>query len=172
VDDGQLAQLMTRVMPYLTPPEQSVYLRLWYESDHLITKIRYDDLARLCHLSLSAVQRVIKSLRSRKLLQTQWNRNHATTFTLHLVSQTPKAIPFPSTPAIYDHFTPEDRSLFLVGKRSLSQADLTALETEAASSLDSSLHRDKLDELIMRRIFGLDRQKRYESLFLHLYRSI
>jgi len=128
VDDQQFAQLMTRVMPYLTPPEQSVYLRLFYESDNLMTRMRYDDLARLCHLSLSAVQRIIKSLRARKLLQTTWDRNHATTFTLHLVPQTPKAIPFPTTPTLYDQFTPEDRALFLVGKRSLSQADLTALD--------------------------------------------
>ena len=171
VDDQQLAQLMTRVMPYLTPPEQSVYLRLWYESDNLISRMRYDDLARLCHLSLSAVQRTIKSLRSRKILQTQWDRNHATTFTLHIVPQNPKAISFPTAPAIYDQFTPEDRALFLVGKRSLSQADLTALEAEAATLIDPTLHRDKLDELIMRRIFGPERQKKYESLFLHLYRS-
>ena len=117
------------------------------------------------------MQRIIKSLRSRKLLQTQWDRNHATTFTLSIVSQTPKAIPFPSAPAIYDQFTPEDRALFLVGKRSLSQADLATLEAEAAALAHPSLHRDKLDELIMRKIFGPDRQKRYESLFLHLYRS-
>lgn len=171
VDDQQFVQLMTRVIPYLTPPEQSVYLRLWYESDHLITRMRYDDLARLCHLSLSAVQRVIKSLRARKLLQTQWDRNHATTFTLHLIPQTPKAIAFPTTAAIYDQFTPEDRALFLVGKRSLSQADLAALEAEAAAQANPTQHRDKLDELIMRKIFGPERQKRYETLFLHLYRS-
>src|SRR5262245_55509707 len=160
---------MTRAIPYLTPPEQSVYVRLWYESDHLITRMRYDDLARLCRLSLSVVQRVIKSLRARKLIHTQWDRNHATTFTLHIVPQTPKAIPFPTAPAIYDQFTPEDGALFLVGKRSLSQADLTALEAEATSFVDPTLQRDKLEELIMRRIFGPDRQKRYESLFLHLY---
>jgi len=164
VDDQQLAQLMTRVMPYLTPPEQSVYLRLWYESDNLITRLRYDDLARLCHLSLSAVQRPIKSLRVRKLLQMQWDRNHATTFTLHIVPQTPKTAPFPITATIYDQFTPEDRALFLVGKRSLSQADLVALEAEAAALVDPALQRDKLDELIMRRIFGPERQKRYEAL--------
>jgi hypothetical protein len=141
VDNGQFAHIMTRVMPYLTPPEQSVYLRLWYESDNLIIKIRYDDLARLCHLSLSAVQRAVKSLRSRKLLQTQWDRNHATTFTLHIVPQTPKAVPFPTTPALYDQFTPEDRALFLVGKRSLSQADVTTRETEAADLVPPALLR-------------------------------
>src|SRR5262245_64510860 len=115
---------MIRVIPYLTPPEQSVYLRLFYESESLITRLRYDDSARLCHLSLSAVQRVIKSLRTRKLLQTTWERNQATTFVLHIVPQAPKAVPFPTTAAIYDHFTPEDCALFLVGKRSLNQADL------------------------------------------------
>src|SRR5215470_8197853 len=117
VDDQQLGQMMMRIMPYLTPPEQSVYLRLWYESDKLISRLRYDDLARLCHLSLSAVQRVIKSLRTRKLLQTSWEPNHATTFVLHIVPQTPKAVPFPTAAAIYNQFTPEDRALFLVGKR-------------------------------------------------------
>jgi DNA-binding MarR family transcriptional regulator len=172
VDERQFGQIMTQVIPYLTPPEQSIYFRLWYESENLLTRLRYDDLARQCHLSLSAVQRVIKSLRARKLLQTSWDRNHATTFTLHIVPQTPKAIPFPTTAMIYDHFTPEDRALFLVGKRSLSQADLTALEAEAAALVDPTLLRDKLNELIMRRIFGPERQKKYGTLFLHLYRSI
>lgn len=166
MNNQQFDQLMTRVMPYLTPPEQSVYLRLWYVSENLITKIRYDDLARYCHLSLSAVQRTIKSLRARKLLQTTWDRNHATTFMLHSIPQTPKAVSFPATTAtIYDHFTPEDRALFLVGKRSLSQTDPSVLEAEAATLVDPTLQRDKLDELIMRRIFGPDRQKKYEPFF-------
>ena len=29
VDERQLAAIMTRVMPHLTPSEQSVHLRLW-----------------------------------------------------------------------------------------------------------------------------------------------
>ncbi len=170
MDERQFSQIMTRVIPFLTPPEQSVYLRLWYESDHLITRMRYEDLAWRCHLSLSAVQRVIKSLRTRNLLQTRWERNQATTFTLHLVPQTPRATPFLTT-AIYDQFTPEDRALFLVGKRALSQLDLAALEAEAADLVPSPLQRHKLDELIMRRVFGPERQKQYAALFLHLYQS-
>ncbi len=171
MNERQLVDIMARIIPYLTPPQQSVYLRLWYESESLITRMRYEDLARLCHLSLSAVQRVVKSLRTRKLLQTTWDRNHATTFVLHIVPQAPKAVPFPTTSAIYDQFTPEDRALFLVGKRSLSQEDLTTLEADAAEHVDDTLLRDKIDELIMRRVFGPERQKKYASLFLYHYRS-
>jgi len=171
VDEHQFADIMTRVMPYLTPPEQSVYLRLFYESDGLITRMRYEDLARQCHLSLSAVQRAIKTLRARKLLQTDWDRNHATTFVLHLIPQTPKVAPFPTTPAIYDRFDQDDRGLFLTCKRSLSQSDLKAIAAEAADLVGDALLRDKTDELIMRRVFGPERQKKYETLFLHLYQS-
>jgi hypothetical protein len=60
---------MTRVMPYLTPPEQSVYLRLFYASDGLITRMRYADLARQCHLFLSAVQRASQRCRLQKPLR-------------------------------------------------------------------------------------------------------
>lgn len=78
VDERHLAEIMTRVMPYLTLPEQRVYLCLYYESNGLITRMRYEDLARQCHLSLSAVQRVVKTLRSRKLLQTDWRYSRGT----------------------------------------------------------------------------------------------
>jgi hypothetical protein len=171
VDERHFAEIMTRVMPSLTPPEQSVYLRLFYASDGLITRMRYEDLARQCHLSLSAVPRAIKTLRARKLLQTDWDRNHATIFVLYLIPQTPKVVPFPPTPAIYDRFDQDDRELFLTCKRSLSQSDLKAIEAEAAECVDDTLLRDKIDELIMRRVFGPERQKKYEPLFLHLYQS-
>ncbi len=171
MDDQQLAQIMSRVMPYLTPPEQSAYLRPWYASDNLITRMRYEDLAQQRHLSLSAVQRVIKSLRARKLLQTRWERNQATLFTLSLLPQPPTAVSFP-TPALYQHFTPEDRALFLVGKRALSQPELAALEAEAAELVPPALQRHKLDEPILRRVFGPERQQKYAALFLHLYQSV
>jgi len=52
-----------------------------------------------------------------------------------------------------------------VGKRSLSQADLTALEADATAHVDPTLVRDKLDELIMRRVFGPERQKSTRPFF-------
>jgi len=58
---------MTRVMPHRTP-EQSVYLHLFSASDGLITRMRYADLVRQCHLSLSAVQRASQRCRYRKPL--------------------------------------------------------------------------------------------------------
>lgn len=63
----QFADIMTRVMPHRTP-EQSVYLHLFSASDGLITRMRYADLVRQCHLSLSAVQRASQRCRYRKPL--------------------------------------------------------------------------------------------------------
>jgi hypothetical protein len=85
--------------------------------------------------------------------------------------------PTTNTPAIYDRFTDDDRTLFLTAKRSIPPYQLDALENEAADWLgdrfgdyDDTFLRDKVDELILQRTFGPNRRKQYEGLFLHLYR--
>jgi hypothetical protein len=81
---------------------------------------------------------------------------------------------------VYDAFTPEDRELFLTCKRALSPAHLTELSeaavewlTERAAgdpdAFTDELLRDKVDELVMKEVFGPERQERYRHLFDRLY---
>ena len=84
-------------------------------------------------------------------------------------------------PPVFDAFSPEDRELFLTCKRSLSPEHLNALTEEAVEWLaekadgdpmafaDDGL-RDKVDALVFREVFGVERRERYQSLFAHLYR--
>ncbi|HKA55634.1 MAG TPA: hypothetical protein VKJ47_18430, partial [Candidatus Binatia bacterium] len=83
-------------------------------------------------------------------------------------------------PPVYDAFSPEDRDLFLACKRSLSPMHLNELTDQAVEWLTEransdpeafadDLLRDKVDELIFREVFGVDRQARYEGVFAHLY---
>jgi len=175
-----LMRICEAILPYLPIAEQVVYFRLCYVthfqgSDRV--SLRYEDLARTCNLSLSALQKALKGLRNKKLVTTTWNQKSPTLFLVHIVSLTPQK-PKPTTPprAIYDRFSADDRMLFLTAKRSLSAYQLAALEKEAAEWLDTRFEdhddtflRDKLDELILQRTFGPDRAKKYEALFLHLY---
>jgi hypothetical protein len=73
---------------------------------------------------------------------------------------TPKGKPNLSftQPKLYDFFTPEDRSLFLSCKRALSPTVLQSLEDEAGGAPY------QLDLLIMRQVFGPDRQQKYAHL--------
>src|SRR2546422_803930 len=83
-------------------------------------------------------------------------------------------------PPVYDAFSPEDRDLFLACKRSLSPGHLNELTEQAVEWLTGrangdpeafadDLLRDKVDELIFREVFWVDRQARYEGGFAHLY---
>jgi len=82
---------------------------------------------------------------------------------------------------VYDAFSLEDRELFIACKRKLSPARLNELTDEAVdwlteragedpAAFDDERLRDKVDELIFREIFGVDRQERYQHLFGYLYR--
>jgi hypothetical protein len=95
--------------------------------------------------------------------------------------------PFPplahtTRPPVYDAFSHEDRELFLACKRSLSPGHLNELTDQAVEWLTEQangdpeafaddLLRDKVDELIFREVFGVERGRRYERLFTHLYRD-
>jgi len=52
------------------------------------------------------------------------------------------------------------------------RSDLTAIAAEAAALVRGDLLRDTIDELVMRRVFGLKRPRKYDPLFLHFYQSI
>ncbi len=175
-----LTMVFEGILPHLALAEQVVYLRLCYLTHFQGTdyvSLRYDDLARTCHLSVSALQNTLKGLRSKKLITTTWRQKAPTLFHVHIVPLTPKK---PKTTlhtlAIYDRFTDDERTLFLTAKRSLPPSQVEALEKEATDWLSDrfadyppSFLRDKLDELILHRTFGPDRAKKYEPLFLHLY---
>lgn len=194
-------EMMDEVMPYLSPPEQVVYQRLFRLSHAQgmdFATCRYLDLAGQCGLSLSTMQRAIKGLKGKKLLKTVWYSHGATTFHVQLLSTLPHRpaflprrrrgeLPSPamlklSRPPVYDAFSSEDRELFLTRKRSLSLARLNELTDEAVECLtervggdpnvfSDELLRDKVDELVMREVFGQVKQERYQHLFDHLYRQ-
>ncbi len=176
-----LLPIFEDILPHLPVAEQVVYLRLCYlthlqGTDHV--SLRYDELARRCNLSISALQKSLKGLRSKKLVTTTWHQKAPTLFQVHLVplaSKKPKSST--NTPAVYDRFSDDDRTLFLTAKRSVPPYQLEAFEKEAAAWLedrfgdyDDTFLRDKVDELILQRTFGPDRGKKYEAFFLHLYR--
>jgi Helix-turn-helix domain len=192
-------EFMDDLLPYLAPAEQIVYQRLFrlsYVRQSPFTKCRYEDLAVHCGLSLRTVQRALKGLRQKKLVKTVWQSHGTTTFHVQLLSTLPHRPAFlprrlrgeaPSPtlsrtmrPPVYDAFNPEDRDLFLACKRSLSPVRLNELTDQAVEWLTErangnpeaftdDLLRDKVDELIFREVFGVDRQQRYAGVFGHLY---
>jgi hypothetical protein len=191
-------EIMDEVMPYLSPSEQVVYQRLFRLSQTQgmdFATCRYLDLAWQCGLSLSTLQRAVKSLKGKKLIKTVWHRHGATTFHVQLLSALPHRPAFlprrprggiyspyalrPSLPPVYDGFSPEDRESFLAYKRSLNPAYLNELRDEALDWLlernednvrDIDI-RDRIDELIFRESFGPEKQAQYQHLFDHLYRQ-
>jgi len=188
------------VLPYLPPAEQVLYLRLFRLSHarrSLFTKCRYEDLASQCGLSLRTLQRALKGLKHKQLVKTVWQSHGATTFTVLLVSQLrhrpaflPRQraydgrspTPFTITkPPVFDAFSREDRELFLTCKRSLSPEHLNDLTEEAVewfaekadgdpAAFSDDVLWDKVDELVFREVFGVERRERYQYLFEHLYR--
>jgi hypothetical protein len=158
--------LFDQLLPYLTPSEQVVYLRLW-RLTHADAKtrcaLRYEDLAKLSHISLSTLKRVLKKLAHRGLVQVEWHAKHASLFTVHVRSLSPSpTIDLGLSPKLYDFFTAEDRSLFLSCKRALSPKDQHALEQEANGNPLLA------DILLFQRTFGPDRQRHYETVIEHL----
>jgi hypothetical protein len=186
---------MDEVIPHLPPAEQSLYHRL-FRLSHVqcsgFCKCRYDDLARRCGLSLSTVRRAVKGLRAKNLIKTVWESKTGTTFVVQLLSTLPHRPAFlprrgrdavppllePSRPPVYDAFSPEDRALFVSCKQHLGPARLSELTEQAVEWLtercdgdpeafSDELLRDKVDELIFYEVFGPERQRPYEHLFVH-----
>lgn len=193
-------ELMDDVMPYLSPAEQLTYQRL-FRLSHVqgggFATCRYSELAGQCGLSVSTLQRALRGLRAKQLVTTGWQSHGATTFEVQLLSTLPQRPAFLprrpgparnasarplSRPRVYDAFSPEDRDLFLTCKRSLSPARLNEL-TEAAvewlteradgdpEAFSEEILRDKVDELVFRDVFGVERQTRYAHLFEPLYQG-
>jgi hypothetical protein len=121
-----------------------------------------------------------------------WESKRGTTFVVELVStldRCPGWLPRrrensptlrPARPPIYDAFSPEDRALFLTCKQHLSPGRLHELTEQAvewlteraggdAEAFADQLLGDKVDELILCEVFGLERQEQYRPLFTKLY---
>ena len=155
-----------QILPSLSPSEQAVFIRLWrltHADDKTRCALRYEDLARLAHVSVSTLKRVLKKLAYRGLVEVEWQTKRASLFTVTVRPLAPSpAIDLGLSPKLYDYFTEEDRSLFLSCKRTLSPHDQRVLDHEAHGN---PLHADLL---LFRRTFGLDRQRHYEALIAHL----
>jgi len=190
-------ELMDAVIPHLPPAEQSLYHRL-FRLSHVqqspCTKCRYEELAAQCGLSLSTVRRAVKGLRTKTLIKTVWESKNGTTFVVQLLStlsHRPSFLPrrgraaspslaLLSRPPIYDAFSPEDRALFVECKQRLGPIRMNELTDTAVEWLTERARgnpelftdevlRDKIDELIFSEVFGPERRRPYEGLFMHLY---
>jgi hypothetical protein len=161
-----MKDVIDQILPYLTPSEQAVFIRLWrltHAEDKPRCAIRYEDLARLAHISVSTLKRVLKKLTHRGLVQIEWQSKRASLFTVHLRSLSPSStIVLGLGPKLYDFFSDEDRSLFVSCKRALSPHEQKALDVEANGNPLLA------DVLLFRRTFGPDRQRQYEDLIEHL----
>lgn len=189
-------EVMDEVIPHLPPAEQSLYHRL-FRLSHVrqsgFTQCRYEELAAQCGLSVSTVRRAVKGLRTKQLIKTVWESKSGTTFVVELVSTLTRRPAFlprhrresapalrATRPPIYDAFSPEDRALFVTCKQHLSPGRLHELTEQAVEWLTEraggdpeafadELLRDKVDELILCEVFGLERQEQYRPLFTKLY---
>ena len=61
-------------------------------------------------------------------------------------------------PTLYDQFSPEDRALFLFAKRAVPPAEMKELQQEAAEEGKD------LDVVVLFRVFGAERIRKYEQL--------
>lgn len=185
-------EVMDDLLPFLTVAEQVVYQRL-FRLSHVrgmpFTRCRYSELCKICGVSTSTLQRALRGLRAKKLVKTVWQSHGASTFHVQLLSTLPTRPAFlprkglgsttrtvsVRTPPLYAAFTAEDRDLFLACKRSLSPQTLNRITEQAVEWLtersdddpqafsDEAL-RDKVDELVVREVFGPERQVKYASV--------
>jgi len=189
-------ELMDEIMPFLSAAEQIVYQRL-FRLSHVLGKpfaqCRYDELRELCGVSLSTLQRALRGLRTKKLVRTVWQSHGASTFHVQLLSTLPNRPAFLprkrlkkndgigkiKKQPVYASFTAEDKELFLACKRSLSPHRLNAITEQAVEwltekwggdpiSFSDEILRDKVDELILRDVFGPERLEKYTDLFASL----
>jgi hypothetical protein len=185
-------EVMDELLPFLTVAEQVVYQRL-FRLSHVrgmsFARCRYSELCKLCGVSTSTLQRALRGLRAKKLVKTVWQSHGASTFHVQLLStlaNRPTFLPRKGqesttrtvsvrTPPLYAEFTAEDRDLFLACKRSLSPQTLNHITEQAVEWLtersegnpeafsDEAL-RDKVDELVVREVFGPERQEKYAAV--------
>jgi DNA-binding MarR family transcriptional regulator len=152
--DASLFTVQFDTLSELSPSEQAVYVRLFLIAENGKASGRYEDIARLANVSLSTFKRVVKSLSARGLVEVVWRQKTPSLFVLKEKSRSRAG----AWPKIYDSFTPEDRELFLFAKRSIPPAELKALQKEADEEGKD------VDVLILSRVFGAERLRKYEHL--------
>src|SRR2546427_1287970 len=140
----------------LSPTEQAVYVRLQLISENGKARGRYEDLAKLAHVSVSTFRRAIHSLAARGLVEVHWRQKTPSLFILKEQTR----VRVPQGAKWYDQLAPEDRDTFLFVKRSIPPAHLKELQREA-----QECHED-IDRLIFRQNFGGEYQRKYGHLLL------
>ena len=140
----------------LSPAEQVVYVRLQLLSENGKARGRYEDLAKLAHVSVSTFRRAIHSLAARGLLEVHWRQKTPSLFIL----KEPTRVRVPQDPKWYEQLAPEDRDTFLGVKRSIPPAHLKELQREAQEC------NEDIDRLIFKQNFGGEYQRKYEHLLL------
>jgi hypothetical protein len=119
----ELHDLLTALLPYLSPSEQAVYLRLWHLARGTGScAVRYQDLCRAAAVSRSTLKRALKTLAQKKLVTVTWHAKRASLFQVweRKLAPTGRIDRGFAQARLYDLFSEEDRSLFLSTKRSLS----------------------------------------------------
>ena len=143
---------------------------------------RYGDLAKRCSpdaarpLSTKTIQRAIQGLRRKGwLTQPPPASRHTPTIFILTVPEEHYALSGPDRPPAIESLSAENRELFLMMKKGISAADLAEIEEEARAWLvqrgkyNAANHRDKIDQLIVQKTFGLHRAEECAPAFASLY---
>ena len=145
---------------------------------------RYRDLAKRCSpdparpVSTKTLQRTIRKLRAKGWITQPAHplasRQTPTVFIL-TVPEEHYARSGPDRPPAIESLSAENRELFLMMKKGVRAGELAEIEEEARSWLmqrgkyNATTYRDKIDQLIVRKTFGLHRAEECAPAFAHLY---
>ena len=143
---------------------------------------RYVELAKRCSpdaarpLSTKTIQRAIQGLRRKGwLTQPAHPSRHTPTVFILTIPEEHYASSGSDRPPAIESLSAENRELFSMMKKGMSAGELAEIEEEARSWLvqrgkyNATTHRDKSDQLILQKVFGLDRAEECAPAFTHLY---
>jgi len=149
-----MVKVLDSILPFLSPAEQVIYFRLWRMSEEGVATARYEDVAKVCNLSISTFKRGLAKLVKRGLVEVTNYPKAPSMFMVNVVSLDPEV----KLDKWYDQLEPEDRADFLILKRSLGNQEIEQLKKEADErGVD-------VDALIFIQTFGPARQRKYEHL--------
>ncbi len=152
------SEVVNVVLPFLSPAEGIVFLKLFSLSNDGRCSIAHERLAVACNISLSTLKRALKSLEGRGLIEQEHVHKAPTTFAVHVKSLDPDPREVELGVKWYDQLQPDDRAAYLAVKRSLRSKDMEEMKQESRErGID-------LDRLISTSRFGPDKTKKYEHL--------
>jgi hypothetical protein len=134
-------------------------------------------LAQQCGgCSQKTIQRAVRGLRQKGWVSVsgRTSRVAVTAFTLSIPDELHVEHGPDQRPAL-DSFSKENREAFFLMKNTLTAEVLAEIEDQARrwlierSNYTTTTHRDKIDELIMRRTLGPVRAQECEKYFVYLY---